>query len=160
MSKKLLVLFTVGIFLALTACTSRQEEVTVTMVCVFEELHFGHDILPGYKVIKLDATNDRVNIQTETLVFDFEGEEDQIADFVDFLEEMIAFITLATVDAITMEIVSVTDTSVVLLTTTNFNEMSEEELSEYFAEYHFSSLESTIQELEAETATCTVVDNN
>jgi len=155
MFKKLL--FAVAMLLVLTACTGRRE---TTTVCLFDELHFGDEILPGYKVVELEAIGDRINVQTERLVFDFEGEEDQLDEFIDFLEEMVAFILMATVDAITLEITAVTDTSVTLLTITDFAAMSEEELRVYLDDYNFISLELLIEELEEDGATCTVGEND
>lgn len=158
MLKKLSVLFAIGSVLVLAACGGRAE---TTTVCVVNGINFYGEFFPGYMETEFEAVGDRVSVMRERLIFDFAGEEDSIDALVEILEAEIDLLRMMLVDGMTTELTSITDTTVTWETTSNFDEMSEEDLNTFLQDYDFISLEASVELNEEETgATCTVVDND
>ena len=156
MLKKLSVLLTMGVVLVLVACSGRRE---TTTVCVIDGIDFYGETVPGYMAREFDAVGDRVTISRERWVFDFEGDEDYIDEFVEILEGEIELMRMMMVDGVTTELTSVTDTTITWVTTTNFDELSDADLRMFIGDYDFISLELSVEIAESEGATCNVINN-
>jgi len=153
MFKKLSVLI-ILIFI-LSACNRRE---TVT-VCEADQAFFGEDRLPGYSTVRLEATGDRVIVQTDTIHFEIEPYLDH---FHMTLEEAIEFwemMDFLMPDGLTIE-VDTTDTHIIVKTITDFEEMSQVDLAAIYdldEGVRFISLRLTVERIEDEQdGTCQV----
>ena len=152
MLKKMSVLFAVGVVFVLTACGGRRE---TTTVCVNNGVDFFGVGVLGNMTMEIEAIGDRVTVENARIVFDFEGEE----DYIDEIVESIEFFAMMAVDGLTVDI-EVEGTNVSLIMITDYDAMSEEDLRVMLEGYDFISLELTVEALEEDGATCTVVDND